>query len=116
MVKTLDFCEKSVRSIGMKSKKIYVRKSLVYNAVVGLGLLAPLMGDSLRPSAIKPPETVKAPLVQINPDDWQSLAAAVRRRALHFGGASGYIIKDLKSGEVVMANEDRVFPSASLIK
>src|SRR5579864_3085017 len=99
----------------MKAKTLYIRKSVVYHVLIGLGVLAPLMGDSLRPVLPTVP-VAKAVLVPINPDDWQSLASAVRRQAKRFSGSSGYIIKDLRSGHVVSANEDQVFPSASLIK
>ena len=102
----------------MRRKTISMRKSVIYNLSIGIGLLAPLVGDSVHSIPIPVARIVAAPIpvVQINPDDWQSLATAVRRRAERFGGSSGYIIKDLKSGHVVSANEDEIFPSASLIK
>ena len=98
--------------------KIVLKKAFVYDVVLGLGLLAPLMGDALqlRPQTPVLAPVVKAPVVKINPDDWQSLASAVRRQARMFPGDSGYIIKDLHTGHVVVANADHVFPSASLIK
>jgi beta-lactamase class A len=101
----------------MKVTPLIVHKSLVYNLVIGIGLLAPLMGDVVRSS----PESAvaaapKQGMIQINPDDWQSMASAVRRQAHQFTGTSGYVIKDLRSGHVVSAGEDTVFPSASLIK
>jgi len=98
-----------------KIKTMRLKKSIVYNVVIGLGMLAPLAGDALRPVPVAAP-VVRAALIPVNPDDWQSLASAVRRRAERFSGVSGYIIKDLKTGEVVMDHPDRVFPSASLIK
>jgi len=102
----------------MRRKTISMRKSVVYTLTIGLGLLAPLMGDNIRltPAQLAPAVAVPIPVVQINPDDWQSLASAVRRRAERFSGSAGYIIKDLKSGHVVSSNEDEIFPSASLIK
>ncbi len=102
----------------MKRKTLSVRKSVVYNLAIGLGLLTPLVGDSVRsvPLPAAALQVAKLPVVQINPDDWQSLASAVRGRARRFTGVSGYIIKDLKSGHVAAAHEDTVFPSASLIK
>src|SRR5262249_25135502 len=102
----------------MSSRKtITIRKSVAYNTLFSLGIFLPLMGDALRPVPVPvvPPAT-KAQMVQLNPDDWQSLASAVRRQARHFGGASGYVIKDFKTGHVVISNQDTVFPSASLIK
>lgn len=56
------------------------------------------------------------PVEQINPDDWKSLVDAVNRRAHHYSGSVGYIIKDLDTGAVAMSHADNVFLSASLIK
>jgi beta-lactamase class A len=52
----------------------------------------------------------------IDPDDWKSFAEVLRQRTRRYGGTIGYIVKDMRSGQVVAHNEDKVFPSASLIK
>lgn len=98
-----------------RQKTLIVKKSIVYSTLIGMGLLMPLAGDALRPenpAAAAP----KGAAITINPDDWQSLADTVRRQARRFPGAYGYVIKDMHTGQVVEANSDRVFPSASLIK
>src|SRR5262245_40602376 len=64
-----------------------------------------------------PPLAAPSPAVlSINPDDWQSLAGAIRERANGFGGDLGYVIKDFSSGQVAEINSAEAFPSASLIK
>jgi len=98
-------------------RKMYLKKADVYKVIIGLGLLAPLVGD--QSPAAKSPEPAAAPAasaVQINPDHWQSLASAVRRQARRFPGDAAYIIKDFRTGQVVTSNADHIFPSASLIK
>jgi beta-lactamase class A len=100
-------------------KQLRVRKQALIEVVVCATLLSPLMGDAQRPLQLASsvfPSQVAAASVGINPDDWQSFAAALRQRSSRFSGTVGYIVKDLRSGEVVEANEDGVFPSASLIK
>src|SRR5262249_19656994 len=76
-----------------------------------------LSGDSPRAAEAIPTNPLpKSPVIAINPDDWQSLARAVQRRAHQFGGDTGYIIEDLATGRVVAHNDNEIFPSASLIK
>src|SRR6185295_19110274 len=94
-----------------------VRKQVLIEVVVCATVLSPLMGDVHRtaaPLAVRGVSSLAA-LPAINPDDWQSFANALRQRAGRFSGNVGYVVKDLRSGEVVLANEDGVFPSASLI-
>src|SRR5437868_1567994 len=99
----------------MRTKKVFVEKSVIYGGLLSAGLLVCLAGDSLRsmPIAAAP---VKPLGIPINPDDWQTLADAVSARADQFGGTVGYVIKDFKSGQVASVNSDQAFPSASLIK
>jgi beta-lactamase class A len=116
MVKNLDFWRESVKAwVRMTKKKVRFDKTLLYGAMISIGLLTMLVGDSLKSMPMAP----VAPVVQgipINPDDWQSLADAVSVRASHFGGTVGYIIKDFRSGQTASDNSDLSFPSASLIK
>lgn len=99
----------------MPTRKVRFNKVPLYGAVIGFGLAALLSGDNLRSMPLAPvPEPVQG--IAINPDNWQSLADAVSRRADSFGGNVGYIIKDFKSGQVASSNSDGTFPSASLIK
>src|SRR5258708_14876106 len=77
------------------------------------------MGDAQRPSGpvtCAVGQALSAAVVPINPDDWQTFASALRHRVHRFNGTVGYIVKDLRTGHVVEANETGVFPSASLIK
>jgi beta-lactamase class A len=78
----------------------------------------PLVGDTLKPVAVAPvaPTQPKPAGMEIDPDNWQSMASAIRRQARAFSGVSGYVIKDLRSGKVMSSQADRVFLSASLIK
>ncbi len=86
--------------------------------------LASLAGDRAYVKAtgvLTPPSPVvsappSTPLVPVNPDDWESMAAAVRSRARRFHGDVGYVIKDFRSGRTIQSNADHVFLSASLIK
>jgi beta-lactamase class A len=102
----------------MKRRTIRLRKSVLINSAVAAALLAPLGGDALR--ANTPPAVVTqiaaAPVVTIDPDNWKSLASAIRKEARRFSGVSGYVIKDLHTGQVVSSGENLVFASASLIK
>ena len=94
-----------------------MEKAAVYGMAIAVGLLAPMAGDALHANILNPaPVVAKALLIPINPDDWQSLARAVQKRASQFGGVSGYVIEDFSSGRIVSYNEGEIFPSASLIK
>jgi len=94
----------------------HCKRSVVFHAIFGVGLLLPVTGDIWQRAQTPVPVVAKAPTIEINPDDWQSLAMAVRRQANRFPGVSGYVIKDLKTNQIVSANEAESFPSASLIK
>jgi len=105
----------------MKTLFKSLRTSVVFNTCIGFAVLAPLAGDTFHPvvAPVEAPAPALAkpiPVVQINPDDWQSLAAAVKKQSHQFSGVTGYIIKDLKSGHVLSHNEGLPFLSASLIK
>jgi len=78
--------------------------------LLGVGLLA------FHVRTPKAPEPVVIPIETINPDDWKSLADAVQRRAKHFNGAVGYVIKDMRTGAVTSSKDNHPFLSASLIK
>jgi beta-lactamase class A len=99
----------------MAPKRIYLKKTTLYCSTIGIGLSLLLAGDKFQvdPFSLN---AAKAPIIAINPDDWQSLAQAVEKRADRFGGNVGYIIKDFSTGQVAGTNEDEAFPSASLIK
>ncbi|OGR89470.1 MAG: hypothetical protein A2992_00040 [Elusimicrobia bacterium RIFCSPLOWO2_01_FULL_59_12] len=96
----------------MKSA-LRVPRQVLIEAVVCTTLLSPLMGDVSRPLQQLKADPVRA---AIHPDDWKSFTAALRQRSVRFQGSVGYVVKDLRSGEIVAINQDRVFPSASLIK
>lgn len=99
----------------MKRQTLKVKKGHLYSSLLGLAILTLLSGDNVRPlpAAQAAPKLAGIP---INPDDWESLAKAVRQRARNFGGRSGYVIKDLTSGRVAFSHAEEGFPSASLIK
>jgi beta-lactamase class A len=106
----------------MKSR-IRVRKQALIEVLVGATLLSPLMGDAPAGKAATAPllgstasRAAAVATAPINPDDWQTFAGALRQRAKRFDGTVGYIVKDLRTGEVVESNQTGVFPSASLIK
>jgi beta-lactamase class A len=86
-------------------------------AFVGL-IITGTAGTAFYRAAHQPVTPVApAPVVEtINPDDWQSLANAVARRARRYNGSVGYVIKDLRSGAVASSHAENVFLSASLIK
>src|SRR5688500_5724682 len=100
--------------------QLRVRKQTLIEFLVCATILSPLMGDSQRPakplSIAVARQAVNAALPPIHPDDWQSFNTTLRQRSRRFSGQVGYVIKDLRSGEVVETNADRVFLSASLIK
>jgi beta-lactamase class A len=102
----------------MKSR-IRVRKQALIELFVGALVLCPLVGDAQRPGPMLSStagQALSAATAPINPDDWQTFAGALRQRARRFSGHVGYIVKDLRSGDIVEANQNGVFPSASLIK
>lgn len=99
----------------MNGKKVRFNRSFLYGGLTSLALLLLLAGDNLR-SVSLPAASPRPEGIAIDPDDWQSLAGAVDKRAGHFSGTAGYIIKDFKSGRIVSSNADVLFPSASLIK
>lgn len=101
----------------MKTKTIHLRKSLVYPALIGVAVLAPMIGDQ-RPLLKRAYDAsaVEQQVMAIDPDSWQSMASGVRRQAKRFAGDAGYIIKDLRTGQLVESNASESFPSASLIK
>lgn len=92
-----------------------IPRQLLIEVVVCSTLLTPLMGDVSRP-ILQQKAAELAKSAAINPDDWKSFADALRQRSRRFQGSVGYVVKDLRSGEVVQTNEDEVFLSASLIK
>lgn len=47
---------------------------------------------------------------------WNSLADDVETKIRRFPGVAGIVIKDLRSGLTIKYNEDKLFPSASLVK
>ncbi len=93
-----------------------IRRAALYQTLIGVGLLIPMAGDALHVALPSTPIVAKQAVIEINPDDWQSLAAAVRRQTRGFTGVFGYVIKDLHTDQVVSSNEAGTFPSASLIK
>jgi len=99
----------------MRNVKVSVEKSVIYSGAIGISLMVLLGGDCFH-TLQAAPVVVQAPVIAINPDDWQSLADAVSARADQFGGTVGYIIKDFKTGKVAAVNGQQSFPSASLIK
>jgi len=62
------------------------------------------------------PTPLLPPVETINPDDWKSMSQAIEKRARHFNGSVGYVVKDMRTGAVTASKEDRAFLSASLIK
>lgn len=99
----------------MTVNNVRLKKTTLYCSILGAGLSLFLAGDNLRPLA-SVPQPLKASVISINPDDWQSLASAVQKRAGRFSGNVGYVIKDFSSGQTAAINDDEAFPSASLIK
>jgi len=98
-------------------KKLQIRKQTIVELIVCASLFSPLMGDAHKPLGLISAASANPPApVTINPDDWQSFATALRQRSRRFSGNVGYVVKDLRSGEIVESNENGVFPSASLIK
>ncbi len=48
--------------------------------------------------------------------DWQNLAQEIKNKLYNFPGNIGLVIKDLKNGKAILYNQDKLFPSASLVK
>ncbi len=48
--------------------------------------------------------------------DWQTLAEKIKNKLYNFPGNVGLVIKDLKTGKTIFYNQDKLFPSASLVK
>lgn len=48
--------------------------------------------------------------------DWQNLAQEIKNKLYNFPGNVGLVIKDLKNGKAILYNQDKLFPSASLVK
>jgi beta-lactamase class A len=117
MLKTIEFFSRSVRSIGMKNQLRIRQQTLIEVLVCGV-VLVPLLGDASRSMHIGKRVSEAAAVVPatINPDDWKSFASTLRQRSQRFNGKVGYVVKDLRSGEVVETNADGSFLSASLIK
>src|SRR5947207_2557753 len=99
----------------MRIQKVRFERSVVYGGFISLGLFALLAGDGLRSMPVPALPNLSA-TVAASPGDWELLAKAISKRATHFSGQVGYIIKDLKSGRVATYNANSIFPSASLIK
>jgi beta-lactamase class A len=98
-------------------KLLRVRKQALIEFVVCATLFTPLMGDTARPLQTAGAAINRAlSAVAINPEDWQSFAVTLHQRTQRFSGRVGYVIKDLRTGEIVESNPGAVFPSASLIK
>lgn len=49
-------------------------------------------------------------------DNWVILESEIRKKCDDFEGEAGVIIKDLKKGWQININQDKLFPSASLVK
>lgn len=47
---------------------------------------------------------------------WEMLAQEIKNKLYNFPGNVGLVIKDLKNGKVIIYNQDKLFPSASLVK
>jgi beta-lactamase class A len=97
-------------------KNLRVKKQTLLEVVLCLTLFFPLMGDTQPLRAASPVSASTPTPLEINPDDWQSFAGAIRQRARRYGGTVGYIVKDMHSGRIVSSNDSKVFLSASLIK
>ncbi|HCJ67509.1 MAG TPA: hypothetical protein DHV62_09405 [Elusimicrobia bacterium] len=48
--------------------------------------------------------------------NWQTLAEKIKNKLYNFPGNVGLVIKDLKTGKTIFYNQDKLFPSASLVK
>jgi len=91
----------------MRVKKARLHMGLkVAICVLALGILWGDRAIVAQPSSMMPTPIEPA----FNPDDWQSLARAVSLRSRQFPGAVGYVIKDLRSGQVMEANTSKIFP------
>src|SRR5688572_25602432 len=99
--------------------QLRIRKQTLVEVLVCGTLFSFLIGDAPRTAQVgkSVSEAIAASLPStINPDDWQSFATTLRHRSKRFNGKVGYVIKDLRSGEIVESNADGSFLSASLIK
>lgn len=47
---------------------------------------------------------------------WQLLAQEIKNKLYNFPGNVGLVIKDLRNNKTILYNQDRLFPSASLVK
>lgn len=47
---------------------------------------------------------------------WEILAERIKSKLYNFPGNVGLVIKDLKNGKTIIYNQDKLFPSASLVK
>lgn len=93
------------------------KKKYLYLGLLGVAILAPLIGDIARRSNQVPVAAASTPSpTPIDPKDWGAFASALQERSSRFHGTVGYIVKDLKRGQLIEANASVVFPSASLIK
>lgn len=54
--------------------------------------------------------------VPVRDEQWQELKDKISFQIKHFPGVTGVYIKDLTNGQVIEYNQDRLFPSASLVK
>lgn len=90
-------------------------RQVLAQGLLAAGLLLPLAGDQLL-SLARPAPAPKPESLQINPDDWKSLAGTIEQRARRYRGHAAYIVKDFQSGHLATLNEGDLFPSASLIK
>jgi beta-lactamase class A len=85
-------------------------------AVVGLGIVSAVSMPFILKARHKPAPMAVIPPSPINPDDWKSLVNALNKRARQYSGSVGYVIKDLRTGDVAMSHAQNIFLSASLIK
>ncbi len=93
-----------------------VRKQALIEVAVCATLFIPLTGDAQRVAPVVASVSPATTPIAVNPEDWKAFSTTLRTRARRFNGTVGYIVKDLRTGDVVASNQAGVFPSASLIK